>query len=92
MLYMCFFKKIKFSEDDDEPITNPILKIKKEKEEKDSPCVVTSYKTNPLFQNSAYSVKTYNSNEKTNEDGWKSFPDDIEVNLASIYKKDGDSD
>jgi len=57
---MCFFKKIKFSEDDEEPIINPILKTKKKKEDKYSPCVVAFYKTNPLFQNSAYSVKTPN--------------------------------
>ena len=84
MLFAFCFNKIKFiDEDDAEPIIGPILKKKKKEEEDEtSPhYVVASYKKNQLFGDSIYSVKTYKSNEKKDDVGWKPTPNDIENNL-----------
>ncbi len=83
MLFAFCFKKINFIDEDvAEPIIAPILKKKKKDDEVEisSHYVVASYKKNQLFENSLYSVKTYKSNEKKYDGGWKPASNDIENN------------
>ena len=83
---MCFLKKtINIDENNVLPITNPILKKKKEKEDEEGAYDVVTYKENPLFGKKSYSVKTNTSNEPKDENGWKSFSNDIDFDIESVY-------